>query len=130
VADLAASIARARETVAKANDGMMLPAELVVRRFDDPQIVGQKVNYYAHSDCDGVASIDPDVAPLIVLAVNALPALLDVAEACRADKEARRYYDHEAKHGDYDTEKRGWDRSLEAGRTLDAALARLREVMP
>lgn len=121
-ADLAARIARARGAVAQAKDGMMVPAELVVRQYDDPQIVGQKVNYYAHSDCDGVASIDPDVAPLIVLAVNAFTALLDVAEATREMRAA----EGAALINDRST----LDRIDDATDALDAALARLSEVMP
>lgn len=69
-------------------------------------------------------------AEAVALLVNARAALLDVAEAAEHDRRARFYYDHEAKHGDYDTEKRGWDRRTEAARALDAALARLSEVLP
>lgn len=119
MSSLADKLARAREVAAKAKDGSMLPAVLMTPRCkgDDPQIRSEHGWHYATHD-GNVLGIDEGVAPLIVLAVNALPALLDVAEALLALR------------GEYVgvEDMLPYETSVHV-QAIDAALARLSEVL-
>lgn len=81
--DLASFIAVARRVLAEATEARVLP----LRRQDTgdgPQILEGDNSRVAIAYCDGTASVEDYAVDVIVLAVNALPALLDVAEAALA----------------------------------------------
>jgi hypothetical protein len=109
VADLAARIARAREAVAKANMG-----QLAVSAHDHTDKSFEIRGADVFVDYDDVDHDEQDArAVAIVLAVNALPALLDVAEAGEG---LLAYHD-------------GCGVSSSFGDRLRAALAKLKEVL-
>ena len=81
---------------------------------------GDSTQYYPS---EGDPPSDADLA-LWFFAVNALPALLDVAEA------AEKYRAAERLHGEGPTTPGRRTDRVEAGRVLDAALAKLKEVRP
>ena len=115
-ADLSSWIAKAREVIARATPGPRWES-LGGVLFSGDTCIGSisldgKGHVYNLSDGD-----------LIVLAVNALPALLDVVEAAGERRAADKAYVG-AHSSEDDVERLAW-RLAKAGDTLDDALARL-----
>lgn len=103
--DPTAFVARAREVLAKATPGKWASG--------GDEVYSAKPYHVVCHMCDDVP-LDNDNSDAIVLAVNSLPALLDVVEAAARYEHAQRTYSVEA-HGDF----------LESEAALLSALARL-----
>ena len=143
MSDLAARIARARETVAKATPGPWARRgqSIGATRYDSVGIgyfgevysTGTKGSFnVAYNEANGNAA-------LATLAVNALPALLDVAEAAHRNSAAREEYGlaSGASHDNpgsiceaCERVKSAADDVLDSEAALDAALAKVKEVLP
>lgn len=123
--DLLPALAFARDVARKATEAQMLPAVLVPshRPYEDPYVRSECGWPYPTED-DGRIGIDEDVAPLIVLAVNAFLPLLAVAEAANRLHLAYLACCNEETACDADT-----DNFHGAAINLDAALAALQEVL-